>query len=213
VARRPVPDPSLPPRLILATTNRGKLAELTALLGPHGVEVVAIDAVLPGWTIEETGTTFAENARAKAIDVARRLRRPALGDDSGLEVAALGGAPGVRSARYAGEHAADAENVAKLLAALQDVADDKRQAAFRCALALAWPGGALLEVEGRCEGTIARVLRGTSGFGYDPVFVDPASGKTFAELGAAEKSARSHRGRALMALCERLGVPAEHGAP
>jgi XTP/dITP diphosphohydrolase len=208
-----VPNPSLPSRLIVATTNRGKLHELTSLLGPHGIEVVSVAALLPGWSVEETGATFAENARLKAFDVAHRLREPALADDSGLEVAALGGAPGVRSARYAGERANDVENVAKLLAALQDVADDRRQAAFRCALALAWPDGSLLEVEGRCEGTIARAPRGTSGFGYDPVFLDPASGKTFAELGEAEKSARSHRGRALVALCERLGVSVTRAAP
>lgn len=208
-----MPEASLPPRLIVATTNRGKLNELTALLGPHGVEVVSVAAVLPEWSVEETGATFAENARLKAVDVARRLRHPALADDSGLEVTVLGGAPGVHSARYAGEGARDPENVAKLLAAMQDVPDDRREAAFRCALALAWPGGALLEVEGCCEGTIARAPRGTHGFGYDPVFVDPASGKTFAELGEAEKSARSHRGRALVALCERLGVPVTRAAP
>jgi XTP/dITP diphosphohydrolase len=208
-----VPSRPLPARLVVATTNRGKLQELTSLLGPHGVEVVSVAALLPGWSVEETGTTFGENARLKAVDVARRLREPALADDSGLEVAALGGAPGVRSARYAGEHATEADNVAKVLAALRDVADDRRQAAFRCALALAWPDGALLEVDGRCEGTIARAPRGMSGFGYDPVFVDPASGRTFAELDQAEKSARSHRGRALVALCERLGVPVTGGAP
>jgi XTP/dITP diphosphohydrolase len=208
-----MPSTSLPRRLVVATTNCGKLQELKSLLGPHGVAVVSVATLLPGWSVEETGTTFAENARLKAVDVARRLREPALADDSGLEVAALGGAPGVRSARYASEHATDADNVAELLAALRDVADDRRQAAFRCALALAWPGGALLEVDGRCEGTIAREPRGTSGFGYDPVFVDPASGKTFAELDEVEKSARSHRGRALVALCERLGVPVTRTAP
>ena len=206
-------SPSLPPRLVIATTNRGKLTELTSLLGPHGVEVVGVATLLPGWSVEETGVTFAENARLKAVDVAHRLRQPALADDSGLEVAALGNAPGVRSARYGGEHASDAENVAKLLAALREVPDDHRRAAFRCALALAWPDGSLLEVEGRCEGTIARAPRGASGFGYDPVFVDPASGETFAELGETEKGARSHRGRALVALCERLGVPVTRTAP
>ena len=206
-------QPALPRRLVVATTNRGKLVEVTALLAPRAVEVVSVDTVLPGWTLEENGTTFEENARAKAVDVARRAGLPALGDDSGLEVAALGGAPGVRSARYAGAHATDAENVARLLVALRDVPDGARQAAFRCALALAWPDATLLEVEGRCEGTIAHAPSGAGGFGYDPVFIDAASGRTFAELGAAEKNARSHRGRALAALCARLATPGSRGAP
>jgi XTP/dITP diphosphohydrolase len=110
----------------------------------------------------------------------------------------------VRSARYAGEYATDAENVARLLDELGAVADDARPAAFRCALALAWPDGTLIEAEGRCEGWIARAPRGTGGFGYDPVFVDPASGRTFAELPAAAKNALSHRRRALDSL--RLGL-------
>ena len=206
-------EPSLPRRLVVATTNRGKLAEVTALLLPRAVEVVSVDSVLPGWTIEENGVTFEANARAKAVDAARRTGLPALADDSGLEVTALGGAPGVRSARYAGEHATDAENVARLLGALRDVPDGARQAAFRCALALAWPDDALLEVEGRCEGTIARAPRGAGGFGYDSVFVDPTSGRTFAELDAAEKNTRSHRGRALAALCTRLSALGSRGAP
>jgi len=200
--------PALPRRLVVATTNRGKLAEVTTLLAPRGVEVIPVDAVLPGWTLEEHGATFAENARAKARHVAERAGLPALGDDSGLEVAALAGAPGVRSARYAGEGATDAMNVARLLEALRDVPTASRQAAFRCALALAWPDGMLVAVEGRCEGTIALAPRGQGGFGYDPVFVDVASGRTFAELDAADKHARSHRGRALAALCARLDTDA-----
>ncbi len=193
-----------PSRLVVATTNRGKLGEVRALLAPRGVDVVPVDVVLPGWTLVEVGATFAENARAKATDVACRAGVAALADDSGLEVVALDGAPGVRSARYAGEGASDGANVAKLLAAMRDVAADARQAAFRCALALAGPDGEVVEVEGRCEGTIAFAPRGTRGFGYDPVFVDVATGRTFAELGAAEKNARSHRARALAALCARF---------
>lgn len=193
-----------PRRLVVATTNRGKVAEVAALLALRGVEVVPVDAILPGWTIAEHGTTFEENARAKAFDVARRAQVAALGDDSGLEVVALGGAPGVRSARYAGDGAADAANVARLLNALRDVPASARQAAFRCALALASPDGEVVEVAGRCEGTIAFAPRGSGGFGYDPVFVDVATGRTFAELTADEKNARSHRGRALAALCARL---------
>lgn len=198
---------ALPARVVVATTNRGKLAEVAAILGAGGVEVVPVETVLAGWSLDETGATFEENARAKARDVARRAGVAALGDDSGLEVAVLGGAPGVRSARYAGEGASDAANVAKLLAALRDVPAGSRQAAFRCAVALAWPDGEVVEAEGRCDGTIALAPRGTAGFGYDPVFVDVATGRTFAELGAAAKHARSHRGRALAALRAALAPP------
>jgi XTP/dITP diphosphohydrolase len=189
-----------PALLALATTNRGKLAEVAAILAPWGVEVVAADTVVPGWRVVEDGATFAENARRKACDLAHRAGMPALADDSGLEVAALGGRPGVRSARYAGERAADADNVARLLDELRDVPDPERRAAFRCAVALAWPDGTLVEAEGRCEGWIARQRRGSGGFGYDPVFIDPETGLSFAELTAEAKNARSHRRRALEAL-------------
>nr|UXE44077.1 dITP/XTP pyrophosphatase [uncultured bacterium] len=195
---------TFPARLVVATTNRGKLREVEALLAPRGVDVFPVDAVLSGWTLVETGATFAENARAKAVDVACRVAVATLADDSGLEVDALRGAPGVYSARYAGEGATDAANVAKLLAAMRDVPAARRTAAFRCALALAWPEGEVVEVEGRCEGAIAVVPRGEGGFGYDPVFIDVATGRTFAELGAEEKNARSHRARALVALCRRF---------
>ena len=196
---------ALPPRLVLATTNRGKLAEVTAILGARGVEVVAAVALVPDWHVAEENATFAENARAKAVDLARHAGIPALGDDSGLDVAALGGRPGVRSARYAGEGASDAANTARLLEELRDVPEGQRAAVFRCALALAWPDGAVVEAEGSCEGTIARTPRGSGGFGYDPIFVDPETGLTFAELPAAVKNARSHRRRALEALRARLG--------
>lgn len=189
-----------PPRVVLATTNRGKLHEVAAILAADGVEVIGIDDVAPGWQVVEDGATFAENARIKARDLARRTGLPVLGDDSGLEVDALGGRPGVRSARYAGEHATDAENVALLLRELGDAAPEARTAAFRCALALAWPDGKLVEAEGRCEGRIAAAPRGSGGFGYDPVFVDPASGRTFGELPGEAKNAFSHRRRALDAL-------------
>lgn len=185
---------------MVATTNRHKLREYAELLADDGVELVAADAVVPGWSVVEDGDTFAANARIKARDLASRARLPALGDDSGLEVAALGGRPGVRSARYAGEHATDTENTALLLSELRDVPDDRRAAAFRCALALATPDGVVVEADGRCEGWIARAPRGAGGFGYDPVFIDPASGRSFAELDAGAKNARSHRRRALDAL-------------
>jgi XTP/dITP diphosphohydrolase len=194
----------LPRRLVLATANRGKLAEVRAMLAPLGIEVVAADEVEPGWRIAEDGAIFEENARLKARDLAARSGLPVLGDDSGLEVAALGGRPGVRSARYAGENATDAANVARLLEELRGVPEGERRAVFRCALALAWPDGRIVEAEGRCEGSIAPAPRGRGGFGYDPVFVDPATGRTFAELPAEAKHARSHRGRALRALVAAL---------
>ncbi len=189
-----------PPRLVFATTNHGKLREVAEILGPLGVDVVGVAAVVPGWTVVEDGATFAENARLKARDLARRGGLPVLADDSGLEVDALGGRPGVRSARYAGEHATDAANVVLLLDEMANVPDHARGAAFRCALALAWPDGTIVEADGRCAGTIALSPRGSGGFGYDPVFVDPASGRTFGELPAEAKNHFSHRRRALDAL-------------
>jgi XTP/dITP diphosphohydrolase len=196
-----VPDGSAwPARLVFATTNRGKLREVGAILAADGVTVVGSADVVPGWQVVEDGVTFAANARIKAVDLARRSGLPTLGDDSGLEVDALGGRPGVRSARYAGAHATDAANVALLLRELHDTPDEARGAAFRCALALAWPDGAVVEADGRCEGRIARSPRGAGGFGYDPVFVDPESGHTFGELPAETKNAFSHRRRALDAL-------------
>jgi XTP/dITP diphosphohydrolase len=194
-----------PARLVVATTNRGKRAEVAAILAPHGVELVAVDDVLPGWSVVEDGATFEDNARLKARDVAARSGLPALADDSGLEVEALGGRPGVRSARYAGEGATDAQNVALLLDELRDVPAARRGAAFRAAVCLAWPDGRVVEASGRCAGTIAAAPRGQGGFGYDPVFVDPDTGRTFAELPPEAKHARSHRGRALAALVARLG--------
>jgi XTP/dITP diphosphohydrolase len=193
---------------VVATGNRGKVAEVRAILAGHGVEVTAASEVVSGWSVVEDGATFEANARKKAADLAARAGCPALGDDSGLEVDALGGRPGVRSARYAGEHATDAENVARLLAEMDAVPDGARAAAFRCVMVLAWPDGRTAIGEGRCAGTIASAPRGEGGFGYDPVFVDPATGRTFAELSAEEKNARSHRRRALDALCARLGSAA-----
>jgi XTP/dITP diphosphohydrolase len=195
-----------PARLVFATTNRGKLREVAEILAPDGVTVIGVDEVAPGWSVVEDGQTFAANAAIKARDLAARSGLPALGDDSGLEVHVLGGRPGVRSARYAGDHATDAENTALLLRQLRDVPSASRQAAFRCALALAWPDGRLVEADGRCEGRIAHAPRGEGGFGYDPVFIDPASGLTFAELSAEAKNAFSHRRRALDALRLVLGA-------
>jgi XTP/dITP diphosphohydrolase len=187
-------------RLVLASRNPHKLRELGPLLGPHELEPLPADVELP----PETGETFAQNALAKARAASRARGRPAVADDSGIEAAALGGAPGVRSARYAGEGASDEQNLAKLLREVPP--DGDRRVAYVCALAYAEPGGAEHLVEGRCEGTLALEPRGSGGFGYDPAFMpdDHPDGRTMAELSAEEKDAISHRGRAARALLEIL---------
>jgi XTP/dITP diphosphohydrolase len=191
-------------RVLLATTNRGKQAELRAAFDELGWEAVGLDA-FPGLPVAaEPEPTLAGNARAKALHYARLTGLAALADDSGLEVEALGGAPGVRSARYAGPDADDEANRARLLAELAARATPaERRARFVCALCLVQDGAPRLEVQGRCSGTIAPAPRGSLGFGYDPLFVpdDPrAGGRTFAELPPALKQQLSHRGAALGAL-------------
>ncbi|MBM4378016.1 MAG: RdgB/HAM1 family non-canonical purine NTP pyrophosphatase [Deltaproteobacteria bacterium] len=179
-------------RLLFATTNPGKLAELRGLVG-EALEVLSL-ADFPGvGESPEDGDTFAANAEQKALFYARAAGVPALADDSGLCVEALSGAPGVRSARYV--PGTDADRWRALLTALEDVPDDRRGAAFRCALCLALPTGKTWLEEGECRGRIARQPVGEGGFGYDPVFQLP-SGKTMAELTKAQKSAVSHRGEA-----------------
>lgn len=197
-------------KLLVASLNAGKLAEFRALLAPHGVEVLSPDQV-PGLPeVEESGATFAENARLKAVSAARHGRTWALADDSGLEVTALAGEPGVRSARYAGRPGDDVANMRLLLERLEDVPEERRGARFVCALALARPDGSLAaEFEGHSRGRILRAPRGHGGFGYDPLFScteadSPAAGRTFAELDPEEKALVSHRGRALAALAARL---------
>ncbi len=186
------------PRLVFATRNRGKLAELRALLADMPIDVLSLDDVeVP--EVEETETTFAGNAALKARAVNAATGLPALADDSGLEVDALDGAPGVQSARYAGVHGDDEANNDKLLAALADVPDDRRTGRFRSALALA-DGDTLLEADGTCEGRVLRERRGTGGFGYDPLFYAPELGATFAELGVGIKNGLSHRARAMKAM-------------
>jgi len=186
-----------PPTLVLATTNRGKAAEFRALL-PDAIPVTSLaDLGLPA--PEETGTTFAENARTKAQSAALRSGSVALADDSGLEVDALGGAPGVRSARFGGEPADDARNRRALLDALAAVPSPQRGARFVCALALASPDGLLAEVDGSCEGRIAERPGGRHGFGYDPIFQLP-DGRRMAELAPEEKNRLSHRAVAVRRL-------------
>ncbi len=190
-------------RLVLATHNRHKVVELRRILADAGlgdVQVLSADD-LPGLPdVAETGTTFAENALLKAHAVAAATGLPAVADDSGLCVAVLGGSPGVFSARWAGRHGDDRANLELLLAQIADVPDDRRQAWFICAAALALPDGREHVAEGRLDGAVVREPRGGNGFGYDPVFVAEGGPRTTAELGDAEKDAISHRGRALRAL-------------
>lgn len=188
-------------RLVLASNNRGKLAELRGLLGGAGIEVIA-QAELGIGDAEETATTFVENALLKARHAARESGLPALADDSGLCVGALDGAPGLYSARYAGAHGNDAANIEKLLRELAGVPDERRTAHFHCSLVLLRheKDPAPLVCEGRWHGRILHAPRGEHGFGYDPVFLDPASGKSAAELTHEEKATISHRGLALARL-------------
>ena len=195
-----------PRPLLLATANAGKLRELRELLGELavvGLREVGITDDLP-----ETADSFLGNATQKAVEAARRSGLPCLADDSGLCVDALGGAPGVFSARYAGRHGDDAANRDLLLARMADVADELRAARFRCVLVLADRGGPLGErviaTEGACEGRIARAPRGDGGFGYDPLFVPAGGALTMAELPSAAKHALSHRGAALRAMLPML---------
>ncbi len=186
--------------LVIATRNPGKTVEIQSLLGAFPIAIKNLDDFGPIPEVVEDGQTFEENAYKKASFTARVLGYPALADDSGLVVAALDGAPGVYSARYAGPDATDAQCCSKLLKALEYRTD--RSAAFECVVSLAVPGGPALTYEGRCEGTIAHSAAGTGGFGYDPVFYYPPLKRTFAQLTMAEKNRISHRGKALQALQE-----------
>jgi XTP/dITP diphosphohydrolase len=196
------------PSLVFATRNQGKLVELRQLLADLDLEVWSLDELeKDGSTVPEVsedGDTFEANAGKKAVAVSRATGLPALADDSGLEVDALGGAPGVRSARFAGPEASDQANNARLLHVLRDVPDDRRSARFRSVLALADTAGplghGLITTAGVCEGRILLSPRGTGGFGYDPLFLVPELGATFAELGVGTKNDRSHRARAMAAM-------------
>jgi XTP/dITP diphosphohydrolase len=185
-------------KLLLATTNRGKISELRGILGEQQVELVGLDAAASTEEIE-TGTTFVENALLKARHYYGLTGLPTIADDSGLEVEALGGRPGVASARYAGPAVSDADRIAKLLGELKDVADEHRAARFVCAAALVWDGGEQV-FEDEARGRILRARRGAGGFGYDPVFLYEPLGRTFAELSETEKAGISHRGRAFRRL-------------
>jgi XTP/dITP diphosphohydrolase len=192
-----------PARIVLATRNPQKVAELRRILAATdagSIELVGTDD-LPGVPdVAETGLTFAENAMLKAHAVAAATGLPAVADDSGLCVDVLGGAPGVFSARWSGRHGDDAANLALLLAQLADVPDEHRTAYFGCAAVLATPGRREWVAEGRLVGRLTRTPRGDHGFGYDPIFVPDGDERTTAEMSAAEKDAISHRGRAFRAL-------------
>ncbi len=189
--------------VVLATTNRGKLADFQHLLAGTGIELVLpLDRGVLRMDVEETGATFEENALMKARALAAATGLPALGDDSGLVVAALGGAPGIYSARYAGPQCDDRANNHKLIEELAGIAD--RSAAFVCALALVLPDRTELVTRGTCEGRVIDEERGTNGFGYDAVFYREDLGHTFGEASRAEKNARSHRGAAARALLAEL---------
>ncbi len=196
----------LPPRLVVASANPKKAAELAELLAGTATLVLPRPAGVPD--VVEDGATFLDNARLKAVALAAATGDAALADDSGLEVDALEGAPGVHSARFAGADATDAENVTLLLqrlAGVGAVTDSERSARFRCVLVLRYPDGTELTAQGTVEGHIAAEPAGEGGFGYDPVFVPSAidaggDGRTFAQMSAGQKQAVSHRGRALRAL-------------
>ncbi len=189
---------------MVATRNRGKLREIAAILAGLPLTVRGLDEFPEAPPVPETGSTFEENACLKALAAARATGRPALADDSGLEVDSLGGRPGVHSARYAGEGAGDEALCRKLLLELTGVDREHRRARFVCVLAAAGPTGILWTVEGACCGYVNEEMRGRGGFGYDPIFFYPPLGRTFAELTSAEKNAVSHRGRALSQARERL---------
>jgi XTP/dITP diphosphohydrolase len=197
------------PKLVVATNNPGKLREFERLLGGCGFELVTPRDLGIAWAVEETGSSFEENARLKAVDAAHVCNMLALADDSGLEVDHLGGRPGIFSARYAGRDRTSAsisepEQRRLLLGEMTDVPEDQRTARFRCVIAIARPSGEVRTVDGVFEGHIAHEERGENGFGYDPIFLVPARGLTSAELSSEEKDAMSHRGKAARKACDLL---------
>ena len=194
-------------RIILGTGNAKKLRELQLTLPREGLTLGSLADFPDALDVEETGQTFAENARLKACRQAVHLGQWVMSDDSGLAVDALDGAPGIYSARYAGTHGDDDANNAKLLDALESVPDDRRGASFICALCLSDPdGNPVIETDGHCRGRIGREYRGRTGFGYDPLFIIPEYHRTFAELDLAVKRAISHRAVAMRKFAPRLAA-------
>ena len=191
-------------KFVLASHNPGKIKEMSEILGKLGIQVVSPKELGITVDVEETGTTFAENAMLKAKAICEAAKLPAIADDSGLCVDALNGGPGVYSARYGGEGLDDKGRYMLLLNTMRG--QTTRAAHFTCSIACAFPNGDTLTAEGECHGTIAFAPMGEGGFGYDPVFFIPELKKTFGQLTAEEKSTRSHRGRALAAFAEKLSA-------
>lgn len=190
-------ESAIPREVVIATRNPGKLREIEAILSPLHLKLLSLKDFPDLPEVEEDGATFAENAGKKARAIARLTGRPAIADDSGLAVDALGGQPGVLSARYAGGNATDRERYQKLLDEMAEIPEGKRQATFVCTLAVAFPKGKMQIVEGECRGWITFAPRGKHGFGYDPIFFVPEFGQTMAELEPEVKNRISHRARAL----------------
>lgn len=188
--------------IVLASTNKGKTREIRELLKGHPIDIKNLNDFGPIPEVIEDGKTFDDNAYKKASFTARILGYPAMADDSGLCVDALDGAPGVYSARYAGENASDADNVKKMLDELKD--KKNRNAAFKCVISIAVPTGAALTYEGECYGIITEKPAGSNGFGYDPLFFFPELNKTFAQLSSGEKGRVSHRGKALRQVADEM---------
>lgn len=191
-------------KLLLATNNQGKVLEYQNLLSGISCELVTPASLGIKLDVEENGSTYHENARLKAVAFANAAKLLTLADDSGLEVDALNGEPGIRSSRYAGQEARDTDRVHYLLAKLKDVPDSRRTARFRCIIAIAWPDGRVEYCSGTCEGTITREPRGDEGFGYDPIFYFPGLRKTMAELPMDVKNNISHRALAAKEACKIL---------
>jgi len=194
----------MPIDLVVATRNKNKLREIKDILADLNFNVLPVEDFAGVPEIQEDGSTFQENAKKKAVQTARIVERLTLADDSGLEIDYLGGAPGIHSARFAGENATDEDRNRKILDLLKAVPREKRKARFQCAIAIANPDDGVEVVVGACEGEIALKPRGYTGFGYDPIFIVPEYGKTYAELGQEKKNQISHRAIALKKAKERL---------
>jgi XTP/dITP diphosphohydrolase len=198
---------AFPTRIAIASRNAHKLREIGRICADWPVEWLTVDNHEGPWPdVEETGSTYLDNALLKARAGAAALGEPALADDSGIEVDALGGRPGPRSARFAGEDTTDQRNLDELIRALKGVPGSGRTARYRCLAVLAFPDGREIHAEGTCEGTLVGKPRGTRGFGYDPIFVPEGRDRTMAELSDEEKDRISHRGRAFRALGETLAA-------
>jgi XTP/dITP diphosphohydrolase len=200
---------SIPDTILIATTNQGKVAEIRSLVKGLPTEFLSLADLPDIPEVIEDGTTFEENALKKAREIAQATGMVTLADDSGLCVDALNGRPGVHSARYAGENASDEDKYRRILKEMQDVSDSERSARFVCALALVAPNGEGIIFQGVCEGLITQEPRGSSGFGYDPIFYFEEAGCTFAEMDRQTKNQVSHRGHALRQFAEFLRRSAE----